>query len=112
MGQIIFLKSKLASDVIRDDKHMYKLWVNLMAEMRKEKGAQIVMDNEINFKKSKERIMRSLRYNNFNPMRNTLYQPCSKEHKRKRIMKEVLETRAVTNFIYNHEYVVIDKEQA
>ncbi|XP_077247221.1 uncharacterized protein LOC143886936 [Tasmannia lanceolata] len=91
-GKIVFLKSIEASDVVKDYKFIYKHMVDVIKEVGKENVVQIVTDNGSNYKKDGQKIMSK---------------PYVERHwKKKTVRKVVDEARSVTNFLYNHGYIL------
>ncbi|XP_077216017.1 uncharacterized protein LOC143850677 [Tasmannia lanceolata] len=105
-GKTVFLKSIEASAVIKDYKYIYKLLVEVIEEVGEKNVVQIVTDNGSNYKKMGQKIME--KYHIF-------WTPCVAHcidlmlkdiGKIERVKNIVAEARSVTNFIYNHGYVL------
>ncbi|XP_077242611.1 uncharacterized protein LOC143883140 [Tasmannia lanceolata] len=105
-GKTVFLKSIEASAVIKDYRYIYKLLVEVIKEVGEKNVVQIVTDNGSNYKKAEQKIME--KYHIF-------WTPCAAHcidrmlkdiGKTERVKNVVTEVRSVTNFLYNHGYVL------
>ncbi len=105
-GRTIFLKSIDASNVIRDHRYLYKQIMEVIKQVGLSNVVQIVTDNGSNFKKAGEKIMSKY------PI---YWTPCAahcidlilKDFGRTKLVeKTVREAKVVTNFIYNHSYLL------
>ncbi|XP_077219376.1 uncharacterized protein LOC143853475 [Tasmannia lanceolata] len=105
-GKTVFLKSIEASDVVKDAKFIYKHMVEVIKEVGKKNVVQIVTDNGSNYKKAGQKIME--KYSMF-------WTPCAAHcidlmlkdiGKKATVKKLVDEARSVTNFLYNHGYIL------
>ncbi|XP_077249140.1 uncharacterized protein LOC143888581 [Tasmannia lanceolata] len=105
-GKTVFLKSIEASAVNKDYRYIYKLLVEVIKEVGEKIIVQIVTDNRSNYKKEGQQIME--KYHIF-------WTPCAAHcidlmlkdiGKTERVKNVVAEAKSVTNFIYNHGYVL------
>lgn len=105
-GVTMFLKSMEASNVIKDYKFIWSLLMDVIKEVGKENVVQIVTDNDSNFKKAKEKLMK--KYNLFwNPYTIHCIDLMLKDMRKIDVVKRVVEkARTVTTLIYNHGYVL------
>eukprot|EP00261_Vitis_vinifera_P039140 XP_019080383.1 PREDICTED: uncharacterized protein LOC104881512 [Vitis vinifera] len=105
-GSTIFLKSIDASNNIKDNKYIYGLLKDVIKEVGKQNVVQIVTDNGSTFVKVGKLLMK--KYN--------LYWTLCAAHcidlmfedigKRKSIADVITKARKITNFIYNHSWLV------
>ena len=105
-GSIIFLKSVDASDKIKDNKYIYGLLKNVIKEVGEANVVQIVRDNGSTFVKVEKLLMK--KYN--------LYWTLWAAHcidlmfedigKRATISELITNARKITNFIYNHGWLL------
>ncbi|XP_034679858.1 uncharacterized protein LOC117909916 [Vitis riparia] len=105
-GSTIFLKYVDASNNIRDNKYIYGLLKDVIKEVRKQNVVQIVTDNGSTFLKAGKLLMK--KYN--------LYWTSRAAHcidlmfedidKRTSIAGVITKARKITNFIYNHSWLV------
>ncbi|XP_077247296.1 uncharacterized protein LOC143887072 [Tasmannia lanceolata] len=106
-GKTVFLKSIEASDVVKDYKFIYKHMVDVIKKVGKENVVQIVTDIGSNYyKKAGQKIMSKHKI---------FWTPCVAHYidlmlkdigKKKTVRKVVHEARSVTNFLYNHGYIL------
>ncbi|XP_077249199.1 uncharacterized protein LOC143888647 [Tasmannia lanceolata] len=105
-GKTVFLKSIEASDVVKDYKFIYKHMADVIKVVGRENVVQIVTDNGSNYKKAGQKIMSKYQIS---------WTPCAAHcidlmlkdiGKKKTVKKVVDEARSVTNFLYNHGYIL------
>ena len=105
-GSTIFLKSVDASNNIKDNKYIYGLLKDVIKEVGKQNVVQIVTDNGSAFVKAGKLLMK--KYN--------LYcTPCAAHcidlmfediGKRTSVVDMITKARKITNFIYNHSWLL------
>ncbi|RVW62088.1 hypothetical protein CK203_058940 [Vitis vinifera] len=103
----MFLKSVDASNYIKDHKYIYELLKTIIKEVGKENVVQIVTDNESAFMKAGKQLMK--KYN--------LYWTLCVAHcidlifedigKRPNVIEVISNARKITNFIYNHGWLLV-----
>ena len=105
-GHTILFKSINASDIVRDHKYIYKQMDAVIKQVEKENVGQIVTNNSSNYKKTSERIMSKY---------GIYWTPCVAHcidlilkdfGKSKLVEMIVMDVRTITNFIYNHSYIL------
>ena len=103
---IIFLKSVNASDNIKDNKYIYGLLKDVIKDVGEANVVQIVTDNRSTFVKVGKLLMK--KYNLF-------WTPCATHcidlmfediGKRESVSDLITNARKITNFIYNHGWLV------
>ncbi|RVW70035.1 hypothetical protein CK203_059049 [Vitis vinifera] len=102
----IFLKSVDASNNIKDNKYIYGLLKDVIKEVGKQNMVQIVIDNGSAFVKARKLLMK--KYN--------LYWTLCATHcidlmfedigKRTSVVDMITKARKITNFIYNHSWLL------
>ena len=105
-GTTVFLKSVDASNYIKDHKYIYELLKTIIKEVGKENVVQIVIDNGSASMKAGKQLMK--KYN--------LYWTLCVAHcidlifedigKRPRVIEVINNARKITNFIYNHGWLL------
>ncbi|RVW26708.1 hypothetical protein CK203_116355 [Vitis vinifera] len=105
-GTTVFLKSVDASNYIKDHKYIYELLKTIIKEVGKENVVQIVIDNGSAFMKAGKQLMK--KYN--------LYWTSCAAHcidlifedigKRPNVIEVINNARKITNFIYNHGWLL------
>ena len=105
-GSTIFLKSVDASDKIKDNKYIYGLLKDVIKEVGETNVVQIVTDNGSAFVKAGKLLMKKY---------NLYWTPCAAHcidlmfediAKRATISKLITNARKITNFIYNHGWLL------
>ena len=105
-GSTIFLKSVDASDKIKDNKYIYGLLKNVIKEVGQANVVEIVTDNGSTFVKAGKLLMK--KYNFY-------WTPCTTHFidlmfedigKRAIVSKLITIVRKITNFIYNHDWLL------
>ncbi|KAK9278233.1 hypothetical protein L1049_027795 [Liquidambar formosana] len=105
-GKTVFLKSVDASDKIKDHKYIYTLMRNVVQSTGSKNVVQLVIDNGSNYKKAGQLLMEKY---------NLYWTPCAahcidlifERIADKKGVKEVItEGRMITNFIYNHSWLL------
>ena len=105
-GSTIFLKSVDASDKIKDNKYIYGLLKDVIKEVGETNVVQIVTDNGSAFVKAGKLLMKKY---------NLYWTPCAAHcidlmfediAKRATVSKLITNARKITNFIYNHDWLV------
>ncbi|KAL6345769.1 hypothetical protein AAG906_017519 [Vitis piasezkii] len=101
----VFLKSVDASNYIKDHKYIYELLKTIIKEVGKENVVQIVTDNGSAFMKAGKQLMKKY---------NLYWTPCA--HcidlifedigKRPNVIEVINNARKITNFIYNHGWLL------
>ena len=108
-GSIIFLKSVDASDKIKDNKYIYGLLKDVIKEVGEANVVQIVTDNGSAFVKVGKLLMKKY---------NLYWTPCAAHciglmfediGKRDSVAQLIRNGRKITNFIYNHGWLVACK---
>ena len=110
-GSIIFLKSVDASDKIKDNKYIYGLLKDVIKKVREANVVQIVTYNRSTFVK-----VRKLLINKYN----MYWTPCATHcidlmfediGKRDSVAQLIGNDRKITNFIYNHGWLLAKMRQ-
>ena len=110
-GSIIFLKSVDASDKIKDNEYIYGLLKDVIKEVGKANVVQIVTDNGSAFVKAGKLLMKKY---------NLYWTPCAAHcidlmfediGKRDSVAQLIGNGRKITNFIYNHGWLVAKMRQ-
>ena len=105
-GSTIFLKSIDASDNIKDNKYIYGLLKDVIKEVGEENVVQIVVDNGSTFVKVGKLLMKKY---------NLYWTPCVAHcidlmfediSKRESLFDLITNARKITNFIYNHGWLL------
>ena len=105
-GSTIFLKSVDASDKIKDNKYIYGLLKDVIKEVGETNVVQIVTDNGSAFVKAGKLLMKKY---------NLYWTPCATHcidlmfediAKRATVSELITNARKITNFIYNHGWLV------
>ena len=105
-GSIIFLKSVDASDKIKDNKYIYGLLKDVIKEVGETNVVQIVTDNGLAFVKAGKLLMKKY---------NLYWIPCAAHcidlmfediAKRATVSELITNARKITNFIYNHGWLL------
>ena len=106
-GSTIFLKSVDASDKIKDNKYIYDLLNDMIKEVGETNVVQIVTDNGSAFVKAGKLLMK--KYN--------LYWTSCAVHcidlmfedigKRSTVLELITNARKITNFVYNHGWLLV-----
>ena len=105
-GSTIFLKSIDASNKIKDNKYIYGLLKDVIKEVGEANVVQIVTDNGSAFVKAKKLLMKKY---------NLYWTPCAAHcidlmfediGKRATISELITNARKITNFIYNHGWLL------
>ena len=105
-GSTIFLKSVDASDKIKDNKYIYGLLKDVIKEVGESNVVQIVTDNGSAFVKAGKLLMKKY---------NLYWTPCAAHcidlmfediAKRATVSKLITNARKITNFIYNHGWLL------
>ena len=105
-GSTIFLKSVDASDKIKDNKYIYSLLKDVIKEVGETNVVQIVTDNGSAFVKAGKLLMKKY---------NLYWTPCAAHcidlmfediAKRATISELITNARKITNFIYNHGWLL------
>ena len=105
-GSTIFLKSVDASDKIKDNKYIYGLLKDVIKEVGETNVVQIVTDNGSAFVKAGKLLMKKY---------NLYWTPCAAHcidlmfediAKRATISELITNARKITNFIYNHGWLL------
>ena len=105
-GSTIFLKSVDASDKINDNKYIYDLLKDVIKEVGETNVVQIVTDNGSAFVKAGKLLMKKY---------NLYWTPCAAHcidlmfediAKRATVSELITNARKITNFIYNHGWLV------
>ena len=105
-GSIIFLKSVDASDKIKDNKYIDGLLKNVIKEVGEANVVQIVRDNGSAFVKVEKLLMKKY---------NLYWTPCAAHcidlmfediGKRATVLELITNARKITNFIYNHGWLL------
>ncbi|RVW86129.1 hypothetical protein CK203_038010 [Vitis vinifera] len=107
-GSTVFLKSVDASNSIKDHKYIYKLLKNVIKEVRVDNVVQIVTDNGSAFVKARKLLMKKF---------NLYWTPCAAHcidlmfediGKRPSTAEVIRKARKITNFIYNHCWLLAE----
>ncbi|RVX06633.1 hypothetical protein CK203_029523 [Vitis vinifera] len=105
-GTTVFLKSVDASNYIKDHKYIYELLKTIIKEVGKENAVQIVTDNGSTFMKAGKQLMKKY---------NLYWTPCAAHcidlifediGKRPNVIEVINNARKITNFIYNHGWLL------
>ena len=105
-GSTIFLKSVDTSDKIKENKYIYGLLKDVIEEVGEANVVQIVTDNESAFVKAGKLLM--MKYNLY-------WIPCAAHcidlifediSKWDSVAKLIMNARKITNFIYNHIWLL------
>ena len=105
-GSTIFLKSVDASDKIKDNKYIYSLLKDVIKEVGETNVVQIVTDNGSAFVKAGKLLMKKY---------NLYWTPCAAHcidlmfediAKRATVLELITNARKITNFIYNHGWLL------
>ena len=105
-GSTIFLKSVDASDKIKDNKYIYGLLKDVIKEVGEANVVQIVTDNGSTFVKAGKLLMKKY---------NLYWTPCASHcidlmfediGKRATVFELITNARKITNFIYNHGWLL------
>ena len=105
-GSTIFLKSVDASDKIKDNKYIYGLLKDVIKEVGETNVVQIVTDNGSAFVKAGKLLMKKY---------NLYWTPCAAHcidlmfediSKRATVSELITNARKITNFIYNHGWLL------
>ena len=105
-GSTIFLKSVDASDKIKDNKYIYGLLKDVIKEVSETNVVQIVTDNGSAFVKAGKLLMKKY---------NLYWTPCAAHcidlmfediAKRATVSELITNARKITNFIYNHGWLL------
>ncbi|KAJ9697346.1 hypothetical protein PVL29_009243 [Vitis rotundifolia] len=105
-GSTVFLKSVDASNYIKDHKYIYDLLKTVIKEVGKENVVQIVTDNGSAFMKAGKQLMKKY---------NLYWTPCAAHcidlifediGKRPSVIEVINNARKITNFIYNHGWLL------
>ena len=105
-GSTIFLKSVDASDKIKDNKYIYGLLKDVIKEVGETNVVQIVTDNGSAFVKAGKLLMKKY---------NLYWTPCATHcidlmfediAKRATVSELITNARKITNFIYNHGWLL------
>ena len=105
-GSTIFLKSVDASDKIKDNKYIYGLLKDVIKEVGETNVVQIVTDNGSAFVKAGKLLMKKY---------NLYWTPCAAHcidlmfediAKRATVLELITNARKMTNFIYNHGWLL------
>ncbi|RVW12082.1 hypothetical protein CK203_087327 [Vitis vinifera] len=105
-GTTVFLKSIDASNYIKDHKYIYELLKTIIKEVGKENVVQIVTDNGSAFMKAGKQLMKKY---------NLYWTPCAAHcidlifediGKRPSVIEVINNARKITNFIYNHGWLL------
>ena len=105
-GSTIFLKSVDASDKIKDNKYIYGLLKDVIKEVGETNVVQIVTDNGSAFVKAGKLLMKKY---------NLYWTPCAAHcidlmfediAKRATVLELITNARKITNFIYNHGWLL------
>ena len=105
-GSTIFLKSVDASDKIKDNKYIYGLLKDVIKEVGESNVVQIVTDNGSAFVKAGKLLMKKY---------NLYWTPCTAHcidlmfediAKRATVSELITNARKITNFIYNHGWLL------
>ena len=106
-GSTIFLKSVDASDKIKDNKYIYGLLKDVIKEVGETNVVQIVTDNGSTFVKAGKLLMKKY---------NLYWTPCAAHcidlmfediAKRAIVSELITNARKITNFIYNHGWLLV-----
>ncbi|KAJ9680166.1 hypothetical protein PVL29_019454 [Vitis rotundifolia] len=107
-GSTVFLKSVDASNNIKDHKYIYKLLKNVIKEVGIDNVVQIVTDNGSAFVKAGKLLMKKY---------NLYWTPCAAHcidlifediGKRPSVAEVIRNARKITNFIYNHGWLLAE----
>ena len=110
-GSTIFLKSVNASDKIKDNKYIYGLLKDVIKEVGEANVVQIVIDNGSAFMKAGKLLMKKY---------NLYWTPCAAHcidlmfediDKRDSVAQLIGNCRKITNFIYNHGWLLAKMRQ-
>ena len=105
-GSTIFLKFVDASDNIKDNKYIYGLLKDMIKDVAEENVVQIVTDNGLAFVKAVKLLMKKY---------NLYWTPCAAHcidlmfediGKRESVSDLITNARKITNFIYNHGWLI------
>ena len=105
-GSTIFLKSVDASDKIKDNKYIYGLLKDVIKEVGETNVVQIVTDNGSGFVKAGKLLMKKY---------NLYWTPCAAHcidlmfediAKRATVSELITNARKITNFVYNHGWLL------
>ncbi|RVX16879.1 hypothetical protein CK203_003292 [Vitis vinifera] len=105
-GTTVFLKSVDASNYIKDHKYIYELLKTIIKEVGKENVVQIVTNNGSAFMKAGKQLMKKY---------NLYWTPCAAHcidlifediGKRPNVIEVINNARKITNFIYNHGWLL------
>ncbi|RVW71858.1 hypothetical protein CK203_061141 [Vitis vinifera] len=105
-GTTVFLKSVDASNYIKDHKYIYELLKTIIKEVGKENVVQIVTDNGSAFMKARKQLMKKY---------NLYWTPCAAHcidlifediDKRPNVIEVINNACKITNFIYNHGWLL------
>ena len=107
-GSTVFLKSVDAFNNIKDHKYIYKLLKNVIKEVGVDNVVQIVIDNGSTFVKGEKVLMKNF---------NLYWTPCASHcidlmfedvEKRLSVADVIRNARNITNFIYNHGWLLVE----
>ncbi|RVX07719.1 hypothetical protein CK203_021897 [Vitis vinifera] len=105
-GTTVFLKSVDASNYIKDHKYIYELLKTIIKEVGKENVVQIVTYNGSAFMKAGKQLMKKY---------NLYWTPCAAHcidlifediDKRPNVIEVISNARKITNFLYNHGWLL------
>ena len=103
---IIFLKFVDTSNKMKDNKHIYGLLKEVIKEVGEANVVQIVRNNGSIFVKARKLLMKKY---------NLYWTPCASHYidlmfedigKRATVLKLITNARKITNFIYNHDWLL------
>ena len=110
-GSTIFLKSVDASNNIKDNKYIYGLLKDVIKEVGKQNVVQIVTDNGSAFVKAGKLLMKKY---------NLYWTPCAAHcidlmfediGKRTSVADMITKAQKITNFIYNHNWLLAQMQK-
>ena len=105
-GSTIFLKPVDVSDKIKDNKYIYGLLKDVIKEVGEANVVQIVTNNGSTFVKAGKLLMKKY---------NLYWTPCAAYYidlmfedigKRATVLELITNARKITNFIYNHDWLL------
>ena len=105
-GSTIFFKSVDASDKIKDNKYIYGLLKDVIKEVGEENVMQIVTDNGSAFVKARKLLMKKYNLYSTSCAAHYIYLMFEDIGKRATILELITNACKITNFIYNHGFLL------
>ncbi|XP_048429464.1 uncharacterized protein LOC103965734 [Pyrus x bretschneideri] len=105
-GKTIFLKSVDASDHIKNYKYIYKLLRDVIMEVGEHNVVQVMTDNDSAFVKAGKKLMKHHNVFWTSCAAHCIYLMFEAMGKRENIANVVKRARTITNYIYNHNWLL------